>query len=172
VRLVKDILDLQHLKSGKKILNFQTCQADLLLERAAKIVRPIAEKAEVNLSVNAVSIPVVADGDALIQVLTNLLDNAIKFSEKGSTVWAIARQHPEGVLFVVKDSGRGIPADKLETIFQPFGQADASDSRDRGGTGLGLPICRTIVQQHGGRIWVESTPGVGSSFYVLLTDNR
>jgi len=171
VRLVKDILDLQHLKSGKKTLNFQICQADCLLKRAAKIVEPIAEKAEVNLSVNAVSISLVADGDALIQVLTNLLDNAIKFSEKGSTVWAIARQHPEGLLFVVKDSGRGIPADKLETIFQPFGQADASDSRDRFGTGLGLPICRTIVEQHGGRIWVESIPRVGSSFYVLLIVN-
>ncbi len=171
VRLVKDILDLQHLKSGKKTLNFQSCQTDLLLERAAKIVEPIAEKAEVNLSVNAVSISVVADGDVLIQVLTNLLDNAIKFSQKGSTVWAIARQHPEGVLFIVRDCGRGIPADKLETIFQPFGQADASDSRDRSGTGLGLPICRTIVQQLKGRIWVESTPGAGSSFYVLLTDS-
>lgn len=171
VRLVKDILDLQSLKSGKKTLNFQTFQTDLLLEIAAKIVRPLAEKAEVNLSVNAVSIPVVADGDALIQVLTNLLDNAIKFSQKGSTVRAIGQKHSEGVLFTIEDSGRGIPADKLETIFQPFGQVDASDSRDRGGTGLGLPICRTIVQQHGGRIWVESTTDVGSSFYVLLVGN-
>ncbi len=168
VRLVQEILDLQSLKSGKKSLIFQNCLTDLLLERAVNIIKPIAEKAEVNLSANAVSIPLVADGDALIQVLTNLLDNAIKFSHKGSTVWAIARQHPEGVLFAIKDSGRGIPADKLETIFQPFGQADASDSRDRGGTGLGLPICRTILEQHEGRIWVESTPGIGSSFYVLL----
>lgn len=172
VRLVKDILDLQSLKSGKKSLIFRNCQTDLLLERAVNIVKPIAEKAEVNLSASAVSIPLVADGDALIQVLTNLLDNAIKFSHKGSTVWATGQKHPEGVLFAIKDSGRGIPADKLETIFLPFAQADASDSRDRGGTGLGLPISRTIVEQHQGRIWVESTPGVGSRFYVLLINNR
>ncbi len=172
VRLVKDILDWQSLKSGKKTLVFQTHQTDLLLKRAVEIVRPIAEKAEVNLLVNVVSIPLVVDGDAIIQVLTNLLDNAIKFSEKGSTVRAIGQKHSEGVLFAIEDSGRGIPADKLETIFQPFGQVDASDSRDRGGTGLGLPICRTMVQQHGGRIWVESTTGVGSSFYVLLVGNE
>lgn len=172
VRLVKDILDLQSFKSGNKSLIVRNCHTDLLLERAVNIVKPIAEKAGVNLSANAVSIPLVADGDALIQVLTNLLDNAIKFSDKGSTVWALWQKHPEGVLFAIKDSGRGIPADKLETIFQPFGQADASDSRDRGGTGLGLPICRTIVEQHGGRIWVESTPGIGSSFYVLLIDKQ
>lgn len=72
------------------------------------------------------------------------------------------------VLFQVTDQGRGIPADKLESIFERFHQVDASDSRKKGGTGLGLAICRSIVQQHGGRIWVESTLGEGSSFYFTL----
>jgi len=72
------------------------------------------------------------------------------------------------ILFQVKDQGRGIPSDQLETIFEPFRQVDVSDSRQKEGTGLGLAICRSIVQQHGGHIWVESTPGVGSTFYFTL----
>jgi signal transduction histidine kinase len=72
------------------------------------------------------------------------------------------------VLFQVKDQGRGIPADKLETIFGRFQQVDASDSRQKGGTGLGLAISKSIVQQHGGKIWVESVLGEGSKFYFTL----
>jgi signal transduction histidine kinase len=72
------------------------------------------------------------------------------------------------VLFQVKDQGRGIPEDKLDSIFERFHQVDASDARKKGGTGLGLAICRSIVQQHGGRIWVESTVDEGSSFYFTL----
>ncbi|WP_456057579.1 sensor histidine kinase [Aerosakkonema funiforme] len=75
---------------------------------------------------------------------------------------------PQNVLFQVKDCGRGIPAEKLETIFERFHQVDVSDSRKKGGTGLGLAICRSIVQQHGGSIWVESTLGEGSCFYFTL----
>ncbi|NER21080.1 MAG: PAS domain-containing protein [Symploca sp. SIO1C2] len=73
------------------------------------------------------------------------------------------------ILFQVRDQGRGIPSDQLETIFEPFRQVDVSDSHQKEGTGLGLAICRSIVQQHGGRIWVESTLGVGSTFYFTLT---
>jgi len=72
------------------------------------------------------------------------------------------------ILIAVKDQGRGIPADKLEIIFERFQQVDASDSRHSGGTGLGLAICRSIVQQHGGRIWVESVLGEGSTFFLSL----
>ncbi len=71
-------------------------------------------------------------------------------------------------MFKVKDQGRGIPHDKIESIFDRFHQVDASDSRKKGGTGLGLAICRSIVQQHGGQIWVESTLGEGSTFYLTL----
>ncbi len=76
--------------------------------------------------------------------------------------------HHSALLITVKDQGRGIPADKLQTIFERFQQVDASDSRKKGGTGLGLAICRNIIEQHDGKIWVESTPGEGSTFYVLL----
>lgn len=78
------------------------------------------------------------------------------------------QQEGDEVLLTVKDTGRGIPTDKLESIFERFQQVDSSDSRNHDGTGLGLAICKSIMQQHGGRIWAESTLGEGSTFYVAL----
>lgn len=113
-----------------------------------------------------------ADSDTILQTLTNLLSNAIKFSPQGETVKIKARRaNPKTgryIEFVVKDAGRGIPTDKLDTIFERFHQVDSSDARERGGTGLGLAICREIVQQHQGRIWVKSVHGKGSTFYFTL----
>ena len=99
-----------------------------------------------------------------MQVLVNLLANAVKFSPPDTTVTvaAVPTDHDE-VLFTVRDQGRGIPDDQLERIFDRFHQVDASDTRQQGGTGLGLAICASIVGQHGGRIWAESTDG-GSTF--------
>jgi len=93
---------------------------------------------------------------------------ALRSHKKASRQTATTAGHMPCVLFTVKDQGRGIPTDKLETIFERFQQVDASDSRHQDGTGLGLTICRSIVQQHGGQIWVESEVGQGSSFYFSL----
>jgi signal transduction histidine kinase len=111
--------------------------------------------------------------DAIVQALTNLLSNAIEFSEPGQTVWVEARAWTESasILFSVTDQGRGIPAEKLETIFDRFQQVDVSDARKKGGTGLGLAICKRIVQQHGGDIWVESELGHGSTFFFTVPIN-
>ncbi|MEJ6486443.1 ATP-binding protein [Nostoc punctiforme UO1] len=92
----------------------------------------------------------------------------MKFSSAGSTVWLGAQQEGDEVLLTIKDTGRGIPTDKLESIFERFQQVDSSDSRNHDGTGLGLAICKSIMQQHGGRIWAESILGEGSTFYVTL----
>ncbi|NEP09571.1 MAG: PAS domain S-box protein [Symploca sp. SIO2C1] len=183
VRLVNDILDLKRLKFGKNVITPSICQTLELIEQVMQVMQPIADYAGVKLSVARISTPVLADRDRIIQVLTNLLNNAIKFSPPGSTVWLSAEpgeiretretfpipnsQFPN-ILFKVKDQGRGIPSDQLEKIFEPFRQVNVSDSPQKEGTGLGLAICRSIVQQHGGRIWVESTPGVGSIFYFTL----
>jgi CheY-like chemotaxis protein len=104
----------------------------------------------------------------MLQTLTNLISNAVKFSPLDSAVHVSAARRNGELLFQVRDEGRGIPADKLETIFERFQQVDASDSREKGGTGLGLAICRTIVEHHGGRIWAESKPGAGSTFSFVL----
>ena len=134
----------------------------------------IANNARINLDVLSQSIELIVDKDRMIQVLTNLLNNAIKFSPPGSTVSMMLEEikaqdsQTSDVLFKIQDQGRGIPADKIESIFERFNQVDASDSRKQGGTGLGLTICRNIVEQHNGQIWVESTIGYGSIFYIKL----
>ena len=168
VRLVNDILDLERLESGKITLVQECCDAGALVEQAARGMRSLAEKEKITLLVSPVSTPVWASPDRIIQTLTNLLSNAIKFSSTHSIITMIVEPQGDRVLFQVKDQGRGIPADKLETIFGRFQQVDASDSRSKRGTGLGLAICHSIITQHGGRIWVESVLGEGSTFFFTL----
>ncbi|WP_242057178.1 ATP-binding protein [Planktothrix sp. FACHB-1355] len=168
VRLVNDILDLERLESHKVNLNKQWCDGAALLEQSVKTIQSLAVESQILLSVEPTSVQVWADSDRIIQTLVNLVSNAIKFSPPHSTVTLNVQEQADRVLFEVKDQGRGIPADKLETIFGRFQQVDASDSRQKGGTGLGLAISKSIVQQHGGRIWVESVPGQGSNFYFTL----
>jgi len=189
VRLVNQVLDLERLESGKIVLAKHLCNAATLMQQAIDAVQPLAEDANINLTVFPLSVEICVDSDRIIQTLVNLLGNAVKFSPSGSTVilsaevqWdkkdkedkeEIATLSPLSppsphLLFKVKDQGRGIPADKLELIFDRFEQVDASDSRNSWGTGLGLAICRTIVEQHNGKIWVESVFGEGSIFYFTL----
>jgi PAS domain S-box-containing protein len=179
VRLINDILDLERLQSGKVELVMQPCQIADLMQQAIDSVQAIADQSAITLSLTPISATIWAASDAIVQTLTNLLSNAIKFSFPGGTVALKAelgileelrvldRSSPS-LLLSVTDQGRGIPADKLEVIFEQFQQVDASDSRKKGGTGLGLAICKNIVQQHGGEIWAESRIGHGSTFYVSL----
>jgi PAS domain S-box-containing protein len=197
VRLINDILDLQRLESGKIKLMLQKCDAATLMQQSAETMRTSAETSQVQLIVTPLHVNVWAAPDSIIQTLTNLLSNAIKFSPPDGKIWLSAEvrsdrdrniQSPENmdrptqdhknpsspspppsyVLFSVKDQGRGIPSDKLETIFERFQQVNTSDSRDKGGTGLGLTICRKIIEQHHETIWAESLIGEGSTFYFTL----
>ncbi|WP_371819412.1 PAS domain S-box protein [Tolypothrix sp. PCC 7910] len=177
VRLINDILDIERIESGKVQMTPEHCDAADLMNQSIETVEEMAEQARVKLAVSPLSAPLWADPDRIIQVFTNLLSNAIKFSPEGSTV-SLSAEIPETaekaapfgkqILFKVKDQGRGIPAEKLESIFERFGQVDASDSRQKGGTGLGLAICRSILQHHQGQICVESTLGEGSTFFFTL----
>jgi CheY-like chemotaxis protein/nitrogen-specific signal transduction histidine kinase len=188
IRLINDILDLERMKSVKIFMQKVKCNAADLLIMATETMQAMADKLQVKLIVHPLAIELWADPDRLLQTLTNLISNAIKFSEPGDTVWVSATlaEHkgvelgendhastqstllPGFLLISIRDEGRGIPKDKLQIIFERFQQVDASDSRKKGGTGLGLAICRNIVQQHNGKIWVESILGRGSTFYVLL----
>ena len=173
VRLINDILDLERIKSGKVTMFKENHDVIEVMVDAVEIVQSIADKSQIQLAVKPLSIQIYVDRDRIIQTLTNLISNAIKFSPPNTVVTLSAElQTNKMVMFQVQDSGRGIPPEHLETIFDRFQQVDASDSRDRGGTGLGLAICRSIVQEHGGEIWAESILGEGSTFcFTLPTEN-
>ena len=169
VRLVNDILELERIGSGKAELHYTMCSADDLFRRAAGLQQTGASKAQLRITFNSQGVNVWADPDRVLQTLTNLISNAIKFSPPGTEIHLRSRRIDANEAEIqVRDSGRGIPEDKLESIFERFHQVDASDSRTMGGTGLGLAICRSIVNQHGGRIWATSTLGQGSTFHFTL----
>jgi PAS domain S-box-containing protein len=169
VRLVNDILDLERIGSGKAQLHSTTNSVEDLMRRAAELQSVRAAKAHIQFSIAAEGVKVWADPDRILQMLANLIGNAIKFSPNGGEIHLVARNLSDNEAQIeVHDQGRGIPQDKLEQIFERFQQVDASDSRAMGGTGLGLAICRSIAAQHGGRIWAESAPGKGASFFFTL----
>ncbi|MBX6770498.1 MAG: response regulator [Chloroflexi bacterium] len=168
VRLINDILDIERIESGKVVMQKQPCRLPDLFQQAVEAVQGSAERSGVRILTTPVEAWVEADPDRIVQVLTNLLGNAIKFSPENGTVWLSAAREGGTVVIRVRDQGRGIPSEKLEVIFERFQQVDASDAREKGGAGLGLAICRSIIQQHGGRIWAESTPGQGSTFLFTL----
>ena len=168
IRLINDILDIERIESGKVAMEPGPVNAAELAHGAAEVMLLMAERAGVELYVWAEPLQVVADADRLLQVLTNLISNAVKFSPAGTAVEVTVEPVGGEAVFRVSDHGRGIPADRLESIFERFQQVDSSDSRQKGGTGLGLAICRSIVGQHGGRIWAESVPGEGSTFSFTL----
>jgi len=168
IRLINDILDIERIKSGAIDIERGECDSRGLSEHVVEEMLPMAHEANVELTVACQQIKFVSDADRIHRVLTNLLSNAIKFSESGATVRVSCELSQGMVLFQVSDTGRGIPAEKLAAIFERFSQVDASDSRDKGGTGLGLSICHTILEHLGGRIWVESEVGKGSTFSFVL----
>ena len=172
IRLVNDILDLERMKSGKIAIEPVRCNLKPLLVQATETMQAMATKAGVNLILepcDAIThVVLYLDSDRILQTLTNLLSNGIKFTEPGGIVKLTAHIQDNYCRIIIRDTGRGIPSDKLEFIFERFQQVDASDSRSKGGTGLGLAICRHIIQRHKGKIWLESELGKGSSFYIEL----
>jgi PAS domain S-box-containing protein len=169
VRLVNDILDFDSVERGKLALDRKPVEATDLLRRAADVAHASASQARISFRIDAPPVQVLADEERILQVLNELVANAIKFSPPETQIRLAAQPSGErDVCFIVEDQGRGIAPEKLEHIFDRFQQGDASDSRALGGTGLGLALCRSIVEQHGGRIWAESTPGQGSRFQFTL----
>jgi PAS domain S-box-containing protein len=169
VRLVNDILDFDQVEKGHLPLRRVPVEATELLRRAADVAHGAISQARIKIRVEATSTQVVADVERVLQVLNEIVGNAIKFSRPETTI-RLAADPGEGdqVCFTVEDQGQGIAPEKLGRIFDRFQQGDASDSRGVGGTGLGLALCRSIVEQHGGHIWAESTPGNGTSVRFTL----
>ncbi len=179
VRLVNDILDFDRGEKGRLPLNREAVDPLTLLRRAADIAHNAATQAQIEFHFDVNASPVFVDEERVLQVLNELVGNAIKFSPPGTAIqlaaWNVDGVAPGAgpleagaVCFMVEDQGRGIVPEKLERIFERFQQGDGSDSRALGGTGLGLALCRSIVEQHGGRIWAESEVGKGSRFLFTM----
>jgi PAS domain S-box-containing protein len=171
VRLVNDILDLERLESTTISLDRTWNSTTELCQQALETMTTIAAQNQIKLSSNVPSWQIWGDRDRIVQTLVNLLSNAVKFSPPQAEVTLTLEQISDEVIFHVSDRGRGIPANHLERIFERFNQVDASDSRQKGGTGLGLAICRSIVLQHGGKIWVESVVNEGSTFSFAIPNH-
>jgi signal transduction histidine kinase len=165
-QLINGILDFSKLESGRLSTRFEEIDAAKLLESAIAGIRDHASRSGIKVSLEAAApLPLLwADELRLIQVINNLLSNAIKFTPAGGTVRVCAIPENGGVQFSVTDTGIGIAAEDIPKLFLKFQQLDSSNTRKAGGTGLGLVISKGIVEEHGGRIWVESEEGAGSTF--------
>jgi signal transduction histidine kinase len=173
LHLINDVLDMAKIEAGSMNLNPEKFKVIEILDDVTSITSSFASEKNLALFIEKDSdetVEIVADRTRLRQVMINLVNNAIKFTEKGKIAIRVVRKDEARILITVKDTGIGIPPDKLEVVFQEFMQVDTSSTRKAGGTGLGLPISHRLVEMHGGRLWAESSgiSGEGSTFYVEM----
>jgi signal transduction histidine kinase len=168
-RMITDVLDLDRLESGRQELH-REAGVDLheIVDDVVDLTQPNAPDHHIVTGLDPMVPKLTVDRDAVTQVVTNLLSNAIKYSPRGGDVVVRTRQEDETVRISVQDHGMGIPADMLDTVFERYTRVETDQARHIQGTGLGLPIVRQIVEMHGGRVWVESQIGEGSTFHFTL----
>jgi len=173
--ILNDILDFSKIEAGRLELEEAPFDVRTVIEESLQLVAPSARPKDVELTYTVDdAVPAVLLGDAgrLRQILVNLLGNAVKFTDAGEINLTVTAQVLEGrryeAHFAVRDTGIGIPADRLERLFKSFSQVDTSTTRRYGGTGLGLAICKRLSELMGGGIWVESELGKGSTFHVTI----
>jgi len=176
LNIINDILDFSQMQSGQFKLENRDFSLRECIEEVMDVLTPqaIEKKNELLYWVDPQTPKVLlGDGSRLRQVIFNLLSNAIKFTHQGEVylkvAWVYSEDNLHTLEFAIKDTGIGIPAEKLDKLFQKFSQVDGTDTRKHGGTGLGLAITSTLVKMMGGEIWVESQENVGSTFYFSLT---
>jgi len=168
LKLTEDLLNLDKLGTGRFSLSLSEASLVRITRGAINSIKRAAELRNITLAVACPELGICCDSGRIIQVLINLLSNAIKFSSDNGTIRLSVDDEGDLVRFTVADQGRGVPAEYTELIFEKFHQVDADDARQLQGTGLGLPICKTIVEQHGGTIGVVSEPEHGSTFWFTL----
>lgn len=168
LNLISDLLNLESIESGGVVLTKDEVELSNMIDDAFKLVQASADSHGISLISKAESVTVVADKNRLLQVLVNLISNAIKFSPPQSQIVVSTQSNDEATTVKVVDQGRGIPPEFRQSIFQRFKQVEAADRSQKGGAGLGLAICKTIVEAHGGAIGVESELNNGSTFWFSL----
>ncbi len=170
VRLVNNVLDVEKIESGKMTYVMVSQLLAPVIDQCVATIRQYADQFGVSVEfenrIDALNVDI--DADRIVQVVINLLSNAAKFSDRGGRVSVRMALVGQQVRVSVVDRGQGIPEEFRSRIFERFSQVDSSDRRKKGGTGLGLNICKSIVQEHGGSIDYVSIPGVGTEFYFDL----
>jgi two-component system phosphate regulon sensor histidine kinase PhoR len=167
--LIEDLLTISELESGQVTLNLQSVALRAVAAKVCDDFQARAAARRVALVNDTPDFAVRADEARLEQVLTNLLDNAIKYGREGGRATLGARPLEASLVEIsVQDDGAGLPPEAVERVFERFYRVDKARSREQGGTGLGLAIVKHIVQSHGGRVWAESEPGRGATFFFTL----
>ncbi|MFQ3586994.1 MAG: ATP-binding protein [Fimbriimonadaceae bacterium] len=172
-RLINDLLNTARIEAGESLKpNYTRVDLRALLDKVVMIQKQATMKHQIQLEVEGEIPPIIGDEDKIDQILTNLLNNAIKYSPNGGTITVSAKVDGEDILMGVKDQGMGIPADHLTKVFDRFHRVNNEDNRKIYGTGLGLYLVKHLVERaHLGKIWVESEVGVGSTFWVRIPKN-
>lgn len=168
--LVNDLLQVTEMENSSIDIKKELCDTEEPLMRSIQEVEALADKRGIKLQLQSCQVQWYVDSDRIVQVLVNLLSNAIKFSPDGGTVTLSAVEQGDMIEVRVDDQGRGVPESHREAIFEKFKQVEAADGKRKSGTGLGLPICKQIVEDHGGSIGVRDAdgPGTGSRFWFLV----
>jgi signal transduction histidine kinase len=167
-RMITDLLDLERMKSGKKPLYCKPVDVNVLLRDLADQIQHTTAEHVIVCHLDEELPLIQGDQDKLIQVVANLLSNAIKYSPTGGEILLISRKEQDHIHISVQDQGMGIPEEALEDIFRPYSRIESEKTRYIRGTGLGLSVVREIISLHGGKMWVESTLGHGSTFHFSL----
>lgn len=170
--LINQLLEMERLEAGVLNLQYDAITTREVIQKALNAVSAIAAAKKVNISTPTTNLDLVADGERLVQVLINLLGNALKFSPDGSKIRIREERRGERVRINVIDEGRGIPAGQLSAVFERFGQVSPGDAAEKAGSGLGLAICKAIVEAHKGTIGVTSEVGIGSTFWFEIPTER
>ncbi|PWT96077.1 MAG: hypothetical protein C5B53_10360 [Candidatus Melainabacteria bacterium] len=168
IDLINDLLLLEKMEAGGFELHIAKTDLADVIEQSIEAVRETARARSITIEGPKTDATVYADGMRLVQVLVNLLSNAIKFSPDNGVVKVLVEEKEDSTEVKVVDQGRGIPLAHRQNIFEKFKQVHLSDSREKGGTGLGLPICKLIIEKHGGTIGVESEEQMGSTFWFSI----
>jgi len=174
LNLINDLLDLSKIEAGKMELNYKNLELATKLNMIRNLLTPIADQKNIKIEIDLDSklTSIFADEDKFVQIMYNLVDNAIKFSYENSLVKIGAREKGDLVEITVKDAGIGIKAEDQYKLFNPFSQIDSFSSRKFQGTGLGLSLVKEIVHLHGGYVWFRSNPGEGSTFAFTIPINN
>lgn len=168
IRLIKELLDIANLEKNNFVLHFRLVSMNDIIKRSIQDIQPQAKDKDICIIRDIKKMPRIwGDEERLNNVMMNLLRNAIKFTPRKGTVKINASEDATEIKISVTDTGIGIPEDQLTRIFERFYQIDSSSNRKYGGAGLGLSICKIIIEKHYGSIWAESA-GCGSTFNILL----